>query len=464
MAKLLDALDDPIYVVDDARRLIFVNRACAAWTGRDAGELLGRECRYRTAGIDDDPLAAVADALCPPPTSLAGRRVASEIVLASGEPRRAEFIPLGVAASGASAVLVWLPTPETAAALADDDRRYEHEAQRLHAVAARVHRDLATRYAPARLIGVSPAIERVRRQIALAATSGASTAIVGPAGVGKGHIARTIHVLRVAATGSPQAAALVPLDGPTLDAELVQSTIRGLVRAAGDDRRKSGDLLIHDVDRLPTDAQVELAGFLRLVDPPIRFLVTTREPLDVVAGRGTFLAELAGRLTTLVVEVPPLVQRPEDVPPLAQHFVEEQNATGERQLGGFTSEALDRLAAYAWPGNVAELAEVVAASCAKAEGPLVAVGDLPRRLHLAADAARYAPRTDETIVLDDYLADIEKELLRRALARAKGNKTKAAQLLGLTRPRFYRRLIQLGIEQGPIIFEQAEDETTDEAG
>jgi DNA-binding NtrC family response regulator len=395
---------------------------------------------------------------------LAGRRVAADVVLSTGEPRRAEFIPLGVTESGAAAVLVWLPTAETAAALADEDRRYEQESQRLHAVAARVQRDLATRYAPGRLVGVSPAIERVRRQMTLAASNHASTAIVGPAGVGKGHIARTIHALRVAAAGAPQGTALVPLDGPTLDAELLQSTIRGLVRAAGDDRRRAGDLLIHDVDRMPTDAQVELAGFLRLVDPPIRFLVTAREPLDVVAMRGPFPAELAGRLSTLVIDVPPLVQRPEDVPPLAQHFVEEFNATGERQLGGFTTEALDRLAAHAWPGNVAELAEVVAASCAQAEGALVTVGDLPRRLHLAADAARYAPRADETIVLDAYLADIEKELLQRAMVRAKGNKTKAAQLLGLTRPRLYRRLIQLGLEQGPIIFEQAEDETTDEAG
>ena len=103
---------------------------------------------------------------------------------------------------------------------------------------------------------------------------------------------------------------------------------------------------------------------------------------------------------------------------------------------------------------------MIAAACATAEGPLVTPRDLPRRLHLAADAERYAARPDETIVLDEYLAEIEKELLRRALQRAKGNKTRAARLVGLTRPRFYRRLVQLGLEDGPVVFEEATGETT----
>jgi DNA-binding NtrC family response regulator len=233
-----------------------------------------------------------------------------------------------------------------------------------------------------------------------------------------------------------------------------------MVRAARDDKSRVGDLVIHDVERMPVDAQVELAGFLRLVELPMRLIITSREPLDAAAADGRFRADLAGWLTTLVIEMPLLAKRPEDVPPLAQFFVEESNARGDRQLGGFTTDALSRLTGYDWPGNVAELAGVVAESCAKAEGPLVAVADLPKKLHWAADAARYAPRAEKPIVLDEYLAEIEKNLLRETMARAKGNKTKAAALLGLTRPRLYRRLVQLGLEEGPIVFEQTgEDES-----
>lgn len=475
LTKLLDGLDDPTYVVDDRRRIVFINKACAAWTGRTVDELLGRECRYRTQVAEPgtseiDPAAATADALCPPPSSLAGFRSAGEIVLpaavgATPLARRGEFIPLGVTPVGAAAVLVWLPTTEIAERLVDDDRRGEQESQRLHALTAKVRRDFATRYAPARLLGVSPAIERVRRQIALAAASEASVLVVGPAGVGKGHVARTIHAARSAAGHDSESAALAPLDAPTLNAELLQAAIRNLARSstsqatAATNMRRRGCLLLQNVERMPTDAQVELAGFLRLGDFPLRLIATSDEPLAAAVADGRFRADLAAWLSTLVIELPALAARPEDLPSLAQHFVEAANASGDKQLGGCTSDALDLLAQYAWPGNVAELAEMIAAACATAEGPLVAARDLPRRLHLAADAERYAARPDETIVLDEYLAEIEKELLRRALQRAKGNKTRAARLVGLTRPRFYRRLVQLGLEDGPVVFEEATGET-----
>ena len=102
---------------------------------------------------------------------------------------------------------------------------------------------------------------------------------------------------------------------------------------------------------------------------------------------------------------------------------------------------------YSWPGNVAELAEVIAESHARASARLIAAGDLPERLRLAADAAARPRRKEEPIQLDEFVARIERELIRRALTRTKGNKTKAARLLGLNRPRLYRRMVQLGLAE-----------------
>lgn len=82
----------------------------------------------------------------------------------------------------------------------------------------------------------------------------------------------------------------------------------------------------------------------------------------------------------------------------------------------------------------------------RASAAEIGVDDLPEQLHLAAQAAAYPRRPEETIVLDEFLGRVERELIRRALARAKGNKAKAARLLGLTRPRLYRRMVQLGLE------------------
>jgi DNA-binding NtrC family response regulator len=465
LTKQLDALPDPTYVVDERRRIVFVNKACAAWVGRSVEELVGREVRYRSDDVSSDPIAAVADALCPPPTSLAGFRSAGEIVLpaAVGEqrqPRRAEFIPLGATSVGTALVLCTVPAPEIAERRSESEVRAELESQRLHALTAQARRDLATRYAPERLLGVSSAIERVRRQIALAAAGDASVLIVGPSGVGKAHTARTIHAARAAVAGDIETAPFAALDAPTLTAESLQAAIRNLHRQhAAATSRRGGCLLLQHVDRLPSDAQAELAGFLRLGEFPLRLIATTVEPLAAAVAAGRFRADLAAWLSTLVVEIPGLAARPEDVPPLAQHFVEATNLAGEKQLGGCTSEALDLLSQYAWPGNVQELAAVVTAACASAEGPLVTVRELPRKLHLAADADRYAARPDETIVLDEYLAEIEKELLRRALERAKGNKTRAARLVGLTRPRLYRRLVQLGLETGAVVFEETDGDS-----
>ena len=90
---------------------------------------------------------------------------------------------------------------------------------------------------------------------------------------------------------------------------------------------------------------------------------------------------------------------------------------------------------------------MVAEAHRRAAGPTVDVKDLPEQIHLAADAAARPPRQESTIVLDEFLGRVERELIRRALARAKGNKAKAARLLGMTRPRLYRRLIQLELEE-----------------
>jgi DNA-binding NtrC family response regulator len=104
------------------------------------------------------------------------------------------------------------------------------------------------------------------------------------------------------------------------------------------------------------------------------------------------------------------------------------------------------LLAHPWTGNLRELEEVVRQAHAQSAGPRIQLSDLPPRLELAAKAALQPRRAEEKIVLEQYLAGIELELIQRALSRSKGNKAKAARLLGMTRPRLYRRLVQLGLE------------------
>ncbi len=243
---------------------------------------------------------------------------------------------------------------------------------------------------------------------------------------------------------------LVPLSGSALDAELFVSTLESLL-AKGSAARADlpATLLLSDVDALPPDVQPQLvkllqpAGLARFISP--RLISTARRPLAELVAESAFNADLAALLSTLSIELLPLQRRIEDLPLLAQMFLEEINAEGDRQISGFSPEALDRLAGYPWPGNLDELAKLVRQMHSEAAGSTIVPRDLPKRIHLAADAALWPRRPEEPIDLAETLQRLETELINRALARAKGNKSRAAELLGLTRPRLYRRLVQLGL-------------------
>jgi len=125
-------------------------------------------------------------------------------------------------------------------------------------------------------------------------------------------------------------------------------------------------------------------------------------------------------------------------------MLEDVNAAGGPQFSGFRAEAMDQLVMYPWRGNFDELRTVIQQAARRATSPLIGPNDLPDALHHAARAAAHQRRAPEPIVLDQYLERIEAELIRRALKRSKGNRARAARLLGISRARLLRRIEQLG--------------------
>jgi DNA-binding NtrC family response regulator len=150
-------------------------------------------------------------------------------------------------------------------------------------------------------------------------------------------------------------------------------------------------------------------------------------------------------VSIITIDLPPLANRLEDLPVLAQYFLEACNHGSGKQVGSFQSDALDLLALYNWPGQLDQLREAVTAAHRAAGSHEISAIDLPTIVHHASGAAKRIRREPERIVLDELLATIEKEAIVRALARTDGNKSEAAVLLGMTRPRLYRRLVQLGL-------------------
>ena len=435
----------PIYVLDEMRRIVYCNPACAAWTGIQAAGLIGQRCDYHSRDEGGGP-PAVAAGLCPPPEAFAGRHERGVVACRSSNGklihRRAEFVPLGrdpLGCAGVVAVLDGVDLDDGQLPLPADG---EPTAGDLHNRIRAFRQACRGRYTIERLIGDSPAIRRVRDQVALAVEGRARVSIIGPLGSGREHIARTIHYNDQQNTAGP----LVPLSCSLLDAELLQTTITAFVRRCAElETERPAALLLLEADRLPPDAQMELAGFLNIPEFELHLIATARRSLTDYAEQGRYRIDVACALSTLVIRLPALAERATDVPPLAQMFLEELNAAGRKQLSGFTPEALDQLAGYPWPGNADELAGMVRQCHQRAEGPTIGVSDLPERIRLAA--AAFARPAEENIVLDELLADIESKVIRRALERARGNKSKAARLIGMTRAKLHRRLAQLGLHE-----------------
>jgi DNA-binding NtrC family response regulator len=483
LGKLFDAIQLPVYVLDEDLTIVFANQACWNWLGTAAEELLTspQRCLYHSADADAE---AVAAGLCPPPRVLAGETAVAAVSVRAADgnilQRRARFLPLGWTEGDVSAIVAIVdatdlppsvagpsgtgslfgqqtfpadqslaentdPSPSATQAMQEGPS----ESDALHQRIFRFRREAAVRFGADRWIGQGPAMRLVRRQVEAAAVCASSVLLVGPPGSGRRHLATVIHHRR-AETMSHSASApiFVPLDCSLLGLD-VQETVASAVAhwAARGPAAPSGTLFFHWVDELPFDVQPALADFLTRRASVWRLMAAAAEPLVELARRGQFHADLAALLCTLTIDLPALAQRREDLPLLAQLFLEECNAAGARQIGGFSPEALDRLDAYAWPGNLDELAQVVAQSHRAATSREIGPEDLPERLRLAVEAAAHPRRPEETIVLDEFLGRVERELIRRALARAKGNKARAARLLGMTRPRLYRRMVQLGLEE-----------------
>jgi transcriptional regulator with PAS, ATPase and Fis domain len=454
----------PLLALDQDRRVLFANAALAQWLGVQADDLQGQSCDYRPTA--ETPIAAALAALCPPPeafTSEATTGFASRLA-SDGRPferRAARYfrLPAGVASEFVLLVAVASSPAEVASGHAPLSGRGSPSPDSLQTLLVEAGSRLGRRYHISQLVGVSDAIASVREQVRLAAESEARVLVIGPPGSGREHIARTIHY----EPSSRAAGLLTSIACELVDAEQMQRALTTLLRRHHEQpTARPATALLLNIDRLRATAQQELIGFLNLPGVHLRTLATARRSLLRLSVKGKFRADLAHALSTLTIRIAPLRSRPEDIPLLAQHFLASGNEGPAKQLSGFHDAALELLLGLPWPGNADELAAAVRAARERARGPRVLPTDFPDWVHLAKDAAAHAPRDEQPIELDAYLADIEKELLRRALAKARGNKSKAAELLGISRPRLLRRLVQLGLlapaaAEEPVVFEPLDE-------
>ncbi len=439
VSRLFANCSRPIYLLDTSRRIVFCNESLAKWLQVSVEELVGRRCVYCNTERQDK--SNLSNQLCPPPQAWQSSTYHGLItVRAAGgkQQRSASFFPLSLDQQP-SPMLVMLDEQDN-----DDSPAELQDAETLHRQIIELREAWSVRFTLDRLVGQSPAMRQVRSRVEIATQSACRVLIVGQSGTGRETVARTIHRHRSQGRRAP----LVPLSCSVLDAALLESTVEACVRQAAElSDEAPGTLLLLDVDQLSPEAQAALLGFMAIPELELQTMATSQQRLSQLVAEQKFRNELASDLVTLEIFVPHLSDRMEDVPLLAQWLVEEENRTGEKQLGGFTPAAMDELLGYDWPGELNELRQLVRIAHQTAAGPLIQPTELPEKLRLAADASAMAPVVEEKIVLDEFLAEVEAELIVRALKQAKGNKAQAARLLHISRARLLRRIEHLGVER-----------------
>jgi DNA-binding NtrC family response regulator len=193
---------------------------------------------------------------------------------------------------------------------------------------------------------------------------------------------------------------------------------------------------------------------------PPRILAGCTQPPAQIVRSGQMLDELAYALSTLVLEVPPLRDRLADLPALVERLLPRACAGREVRVTSLSADAWTLLRGYSWPGNVRELYNVLRTACAHARGEQLRAADLPAELRRAVQREQTPPRPlDKSLPLQHLLEEAERRLIQLALQRAGGRKARAARLLGIPRPRLYRRMVSLGIADTE---EDGEENVTEE--
>jgi PAS domain S-box-containing protein len=421
---LLHLSSEPVFLLGPSGRFLYVNPAWEELTGTTAAEVVQRDADPSSNGSPSE----LIDAFRPPPEAVGGSPSSTTTLIRRSDGqrlwRRLEFWPHRDR-EGRPLFLLGIVRPTEQTMIAPDA-----PSMRLRAELWRVQQQLVDRLGLDSLIGEGAAHRRLLDQVAAASASTVPTLIVGPPGSGKRQVARAIH----RRSGRPDSS-LVVIDCPALPAELLDRELFGLITPdleTGACVRlalpEGSTLLLGEIFDLPRDVQGRLTQALSTPEGRgIRVLSTTSGDPEAAVRDDRLRSDLYFALTTMVIRLAPLRDRLEELPLLAQHFLERSNQR-----------------------EVRELARVVDSSHDRASGDLIGPGDLPSSIRGHLGAAYLPPAIpEEQLPLDATLERLERRLIERALKSARGNKSLAAKTLLISRTRLHRRIQELGLGGEP---------------
>ncbi|HTS80081.1 MAG TPA: sigma-54 dependent transcriptional regulator [Myxococcaceae bacterium] len=333
------------------------------------------------------------------------------------------------------------------------------KAIRTHESARRNARGERGRHA---LVGTSPAMQEVMRIIDKVADTPSTVLITGESGTGKELIATALHE-----GSSRHDKPFIRINCAAIPRELIESELFGYERGAFTGAVTSkpgrfeladgGTLFLDEIGEIPVEMQVKLlralqeseferVGGIKTTHVDVRLIAATNRDLNAEIEAGRFRKDLYYRLAVVPISLPPLRERPSDIPTLVQHFIDKYNRRLNKRIEGMTDEAMSLLQAYAWPGNIRELENLIERTLLFADGPQIGAGDLPHFIHTPGAVTPLpgpvptpptlpaaAGETGLKDIVRQRSAELEKDLITRALEETGGNVTRAAKLLQISR-------------------------------
>ena len=302
------------------------------------------------------------------------------------------------------------------------------------------------------IVGASRPMKEILKLMTKAARSASTVLVTGESGTGKELFARCIHK----SSGRP--GQFVPVNCAAIPHELIESELFGhtgqaftgakLARAGLFESADNGTLFLDEIGELPLGMQPKLLrvlqeGTIRRVgadrerEISVRVVAATNRDLEKEVNEGRFREDLFWRLNVIHLHVPPLRERPLDIPLLIDHVLNKQAEKTSSLPFNITSEALALLTAYSWPGNVRELENALERAMALAEGFVITPQDLPDRIHSGGKTSALLAKAKETRMT---IQELEKEYIFETLRLTNGNKSRAAEILGFDRRTLHRKL------------------------
>ena len=328
--------------------------------------------------------------------------------------------------------------------------------QNLEEENASLRQQIQTKFGLENIVGESPNMNQVFELVRQVAPTRTTVLITGESGTGKELIARAIHNL------SPRGRQpLVTVHCAALSSTLLESELFGHEKGSftgAHERRvgrfeqaQGGTLFLDEIGEIDATLQVKLLRFLgertfervgsnKTLTADVRLVAATNKKLEELVKAGAFREDLYFRLAVVPIALPPLRERREDIPLLAQGFLREFSAENEKKVKEISTEAMEALRQYPWPGNVRELRAAIEHAVVLCRGDRIVLRDLPPGLRSAQESARGAGAPKLGGTGDLTIKEAEKQLIVRALQECQGNRTEAAQKLGMSRRTLHRKL------------------------